>query len=293
MATTAPSNQQGPGGTNIAVSAVFQPTANLSSNAPDVALVSYNRVFFYVHYNALITASNNGFASLLSNVDLSTVSTQQPVLVPVVEQSPVLNVILHTIYNMSAAAFNPSIPTLEAAVHGLAKYGTDVKTYIAWNRPLCNLLFARAPTAALAVYTIAAQYGLEDLAVATSPFLLSVKVTDVPIEHAERMGAIYLKRLLALQGDRLERLRAILREPPPRHFDTPDCDADQQDDIARAWGLTAAYLIWEQRPEITHVTISVTFSSLFPGIRCQQCLDNLQAWVARAANAWARERRHI
>lgn len=65
---------------------------------------------------------------------------------------------------------------------------------------------------------------------------------------AERIGAVYLKRLFFLHFGRAEALKRILLPPPHPHAPTPSCDFSDQKKLTRAWALASAYLAWDTRP---------------------------------------------
>ena len=197
-------------------------------------------------YVLLTTASENGFGYILPNNMFT--SEQSPAVFALPENSHVLNVILHTMYSMPANAFGPSVGTLRAAVTGLVKYGVPLQIFVARGTPLYNLFIAIAPQAPVDIYALAGRYNLYDLAAETSPLLLAHKMEDITPEQAEQMGPIYLNRLIGLQSRRVEVLKYVLKAPPRRHPETESCKAGDQDRLLRAWELTAAYFVWEQRP---------------------------------------------
>ncbi|EKM52050.1 uncharacterized protein PHACADRAFT_262504 [Phanerochaete carnosa HHB-10118-sp] len=209
------------------------------------------------------------------------------------EHSQVLNVILHTIYGRPCDQFSPTNDTLSAAIAALYTYGVPLAVHLAPGMPLFALLVARTPGAPLFIYTLAAQYDLYDLAAQASTFLLSLKLVDIGQECADRIGPVYLQRLISLQHARVEAMKEILREPPGEHPPTDHCDAETQAGMTRAWMLTAAYLIWEARPELTTTSMEVTFENVAGSIRCTACKTVFGERLARALNSWAQQRRTI
>jgi len=278
---------------SVTVSAAFYPTANILSVAPDAVMLSADRVFFYVHSEFLRHQSTNNFNHILPAILHHAESEHQIALLPVHEHSHVLNVILHTVYGLSCIQFSPTNDVLSAAVAGLQTYGMQLDVHLAPETPLFALLAARTPSTPLFVYTLAAQYNLYELAAQASAFLLSLKVSAIDGECADRMGPIYLNRLLALQQGRVEALKEILRAPPSGHPLTDHCNAESQAGLARAWMLTAAYLIWEARPELTTTSMEVTFESVAGSIRCEACKAAFSERLAQALNSWALQTRTI
>lgn len=135
-----------------------------------------------------------------------------------------------------------------AAVNRLPVYGIRPKSRIAPKMPLYTLLLSHAPLCPLELYALAACYDLYELAVATSSHLLSMPLSTLTDEVAERIGPIYLKRLFFLHFGRSEALKRVLLPPPHPHAPTSRCDFSDQKRLTRAWTLAAAYLAWEVRP---------------------------------------------
>lgn len=98
------------------------------------------------------------------------------------------------------------------------------------------------------MYTLAAQHGLEQLAVAVSPFLLSFDLAALTDDFVGRMGAVYLRRLVFLHLGRSAALKRLLS--PPLDYHTPDdaCGAEEHDALMNAWSVAIAPLAWDARP---------------------------------------------
>lgn len=210
-------------------------------------MVSSDQVFFYVHYDLLQERSANNFGARLST---AVPTGALRAVVPVREASPVVNVILHTLYGLPCGHFRPTDDVLDGALAGLEAYGVRADALAAPGTPLFALLAARARAAPLFVYTLAAQHGLRALAAYASAFLLATRPDEIPAAAAARMGPVYLHRLLALQLRRVEALKGILLAPPRTHPATAGCDEAAQAAVARAWTLTAGYFVWERRPGV-------------------------------------------
>ena len=169
-------------------------------------------------------------------------------IVPVSESSEVLNVVLHTIYNMCCSHYSPSIPTLSASIGSLKVYGIDLPLYISPSTPLFTLLLSHAPASPLEVYTLAAEHDLHEVAVSASPHLLSFSLPTLTDDIVQRIGPVYLKRLFFLHLGRSDALKRLLLPPPHPHAPTPDSDFTEQKKLTRAWALASAYLAWDARP---------------------------------------------
>ncbi|KAF9443975.1 hypothetical protein P691DRAFT_808043 [Macrolepiota fuliginosa MF-IS2] len=250
----------------ISVSTAFHPGAHAVD--PDTIFSSSDMVLFYVHSQVLRSVSRDAFrrvfeAHCTSNntaaIDEAVQSNHPDGIIHVSETSSVLNIILHMLYGTPVAQHSPSFETLVTAVDRMPYYDLNPKDYIVPRTPLYDLLLTSAPLFPLQVYALAGHHDLQDLAVVTSSHLLSYPLANLPEEQAERMGAVYLKRLLCLHLDRFNALKQILLQPPHPHPPTKECSFTDQKKLTRAWALVAAYLAWDARPG--------TSSLWFPGHR--------------------------
>ncbi|KAI0958239.1 hypothetical protein AcV7_004112 [Taiwanofungus camphoratus] len=276
----------------VSVSTTFHPGANINNQLPDVILVSSDNVFFHVHCCHILGASENGFNSLLPpNRGLNNDSLTPMVMLP--EPAPVLNVVLHTIYNMSASQFAPSFDDLTDALDALIKYCIPVKHYVAATTPLFALLLSHAPMRPIDSYALAAHHGLEDLAVAISPHLLSFSLPSLSDSLAARIGSVYLKRLFFLHYGRMEALKGLLLHPPSPHPETPDCDTNQQQKLTRVWALASAHLVWDARPNLSTSLMQTALSPLENELTCQLCRRALRQRIQRLVAEWSSVKRTI
>ena len=238
----------------------FASATNLDPQAPDVILVSSDSVYFHVHRHRLLRASRNYFNFLLKDPTVEVQSGDGELLHGEVlaavccisETAPLLNVLLHAIYEISCAPYQPPLELLSAAIRTMPKYGIDPRLHLAPSTALFSLILARAPIAALEAYALAAEHGAYELAVGVSPHLLSCDLSNVTEPLARRIGPVYLRRLFALHMDRVNTLkRLLLPAPLPHGESTPGskgCDAEKRKNLARAWDLAAAYLAWVAKP---------------------------------------------
>lgn len=155
------------------------------------------------------------------------------------------------------------------------------------SQPLFSLLLSFAPHRPIDTFVLAAAYGLEDVAVASSAHLLSFSLSTLTDELAERMGAIFLKRLFFLHLGRMEALKALLLAPPRPHLETQDCNASQQMTLTRAWALASAHLVWDARPNLSTHMLRATLLPLERGIECALCRQALHDRVALLMMKWA------
>jgi hypothetical protein len=234
----------------VSVSTAFFPRASIfAAEKADLVLLSSDLVFFYAHSSRLRTESTNKFNSFLdtvqSNVDHIDHLEHGFTVVPVTESSEVVNIVLHTVYNMPFAHYSPQSNILMLAIHALDKYGISVKRYTAPHMPLYELLLRHAPTNPLQFYVLAGRYDLYDLAVPISSMLLANSLTEAGVDE---IGPVYLARLIRLRCMRIDALKRLLLQPPRSHPPMWNCSLEDQTRLTRAWLLTSAYFVLEARP---------------------------------------------
>ncbi|EPQ58982.1 hypothetical protein GLOTRDRAFT_113825 [Gloeophyllum trabeum ATCC 11539] len=290
--TATPSSEDPAESTIVSVSTTFFPGASVDPLPPDLVLLSSDTVFFYVHTHRLLTASENGFHSLLPVTPQQPSNDVGPVLT-VPEPSAVLNVLLHTIYHMSCAHYAPPFSVLEAAVAAMQTYGVPLRAHIAPTLPLYQHLLLHAPLLPIALYALAAQHDLYELAVATSAHLLSFALPSLTDDLARRIGPVYLKRLFFLHLGRVDALKRLLLPPPQPHGPTAWCDAVEQKKLTRAWALAAAYLAWDARPDVSTATIESALNPLGEQLTCDLCRLALKERIKSLTIQWSVVKRTI
>jgi hypothetical protein len=228
---------------------------------------------------------------------------QGPVL-SIQETSSILNIILHTIYDMSCAHYSPPFETLVAAVNRLPTYGVRPKSRIAPSTPLFTLLLSHAPLFPMELYALASYFDLYDLAVSTSSHLLSFSLATLTDDMAERIGPVYLKRLFFLHFGRSDALKRVLLPPPHPHAPTPWCDFTEQKKLTRAWALASAYLAWDARPgtcslskanlyahagllDLSTSTMESALSPLGEHLSCDLCRSALKDRIKNLIVQWS------
>jgi hypothetical protein len=282
------------GSTLVSISTTFHPGAQLGSTPPDVVMVSLDGVFFYVHAPTLLAVSSNGFDGRLPRpTPLVPANKELDPFFTIPEHSSILNILLHTVYDMSCAHYSPPFPTLAAAVNRLQTYGLAPKTHIAPSTPLYTLLLAYAPLFPLELYALAASHDLYDLAVATSSHLLGFPLFSLTDEMAERIGPVYLKRLFFLHFGRSDALKRVLLPPPQPHPPTMGCNFDEQKKLTRAWALAAAYLAWDARPDLSTSTMESALRPLADHLTCEQCQTALRDRIKNLVVQWSVVKRTI
>ncbi len=191
-------------------------------------------------------------------------STPQTLLV-VPERSDVLNILLLSVYNVSAERYAPSLDTLSLVPQAMLRYGYNPSELINPNTEITRLILHHVRTDALRVYVLAGSYNLESLAVSASRHVRTVAtITD---EQALMMGSIYLRRIMQLHVNRIAALKNILFVKPDGHrAGQPPCDGTDQR-VQRAWALATAYLAWEARPDMPSVEIAKSLAPLLDHVR--------------------------
>ncbi|KAF9466654.1 hypothetical protein BDZ94DRAFT_1250416 [Collybia nuda] len=273
----------------VSVSTVFFPGAHASVS--DVVLSSSDSVLFYVHSHVLLGASNNAFLPILS-ASLSHPKYRTEII-QVPETSAVLNIILHILYSSSCVQHAPSFDTLFTAITQLPQYAFSPKTLVAPPNPIHGHLLSFAPLHSIELYTLAAHFDLNSLAAATSSHLLSFPLATISDDMAERMGAVYLKRLLCLHVNRFDALKSILLRAPHPHPPTKECDFEGQKKLTRAWALASAYLAWEARPDTSTYIMHSSFNPLNNQLTCIHCKRALAERLKDVITQWSTVQRTI
>ncbi|KAA1473476.1 hypothetical protein DENSPDRAFT_851642 [Dentipellis sp. KUC8613] len=294
----------------VSVSTTFFPGANLDARPPDLAILSADSVFFYVNAHRLLAVSSNRFNALLPPKDTSAFSNSNsnsntPAdsadmnqdhqeqdqdefrIIQLPEPAPVLNVLLHTIYSMSAAHFAPALPSILDTVARMPTYGLLPSAFLTPSSPLFHLLLAAAPAAPTDVYALAAAHDAHALAVPVSAHLLAYPLSALSDELAARIGPLYLKRLFFLHLGRIEALKRLLLPPPAQHASTFVCDVAEQKRITRAWALASAYLAWDARPDLSTAAIEAALCPLGERLSCDDCRRLLRERITDLVIQWS------
>lgn len=230
----------GPGGSLTSRTFYFRAMLRIASE--DVQVVSQDNVSFYVHALQLLVESDNFFGGTL----VYPFGPSQYIVVT--EQSSVFNIVLHAIYNLDCACYDPPDADIISAVHALQKYGIQPARLLGSTTALFQVIVSRLPdrdvAATLSLYALAGQYDMRDLAVHCSQFLLPLRTYDISNELAVQMGVWYLKYLIFLRRGRVKKLQELLSRLPQAHLPIPQCKPERQAALVRAWQLTGAYFIW-------------------------------------------------
>ena len=160
-----------------------------------------------------------------------------------------LNIILHAIYNTTCAAHQPSIDVLEQAVDALLpEIGTPANELVAADTELFAYILRQAPLHPLRVFALGAHHGIHELAVRASGHLLSYSLSSLTDNEAERIGAVYLRKLVLLLVERTAKLRDLLLRPPMPHPPTKRCGFREQKAVEGLWAMAIVGVAWDVRP---------------------------------------------
>lgn len=239
--------------TEVGVSSTFTPDANLDASPPDYVLVSSDFCLFFVHRRRIAHASDNALRGLLcAPIDTESMPPSglcDLQLPPLPETGDLVNLMLHAVYNLPVAHFHHSLDTLLiAAEQTLPAYGMSVSKFVTRGASLYQAILDISPLAPLPVYTFAAEHGIEELAVAVSPYMHGCSIDTLDNAVARRMGGTYANRLHQLHIRRLRSLKALLDKPPYPHVASPGCSSGQRRVVIKAWALAAAQIFFDATP---------------------------------------------
>lgn len=271
----------------VSVSTTFYPGANIDTLPTDLIILSSDSVFFYVHSQRLMTASENGFNQLLPAAMKKSRPNDTDCIISLPEKSAVLNIVLHTIYGLSCTHYSPSLADLSTAIATLKVYGLPVRTFLTPSTPLSTTILAHAPTAPLDVYALASAWNLNELAISASPHLLSFSLSSLTDDQASKIGSVYLKRLFFLHLGRMDALKRLLLPPPHPHPTTSECDFTEQKKLTRAWALASAYLTWDARPDMSASSIEAALLPLCERLNCEICKTALRERIRDLIIQWS------
>jgi len=269
---------------NFSISKIFYPGANICPRVQDFVLVSDDSVLFQVSSSLLLEASVNRFGSLIPS------SKVQCVGLP--DTASVLNILLHSLYNISFQD-SPSLEASIAAANRFPFYGISPRAYIVPLKPLYKIFLSYAPIFPLDVYALAASLDLYDLAAAASSYLLSFSIATISDEMAERIGSVYLNRLVHLHAARMQALKALVLAQPHPHPESISCSFAEQRKLIHAWTMVAAPLAWEATPDLSSKVIESNFGALENQLSCTECKKRLREHIRHIVVQWTLMRRTI
>ncbi|KAF8327903.1 uncharacterized protein EI90DRAFT_1641581 [Cantharellus anzutake] len=261
---------------------------------PDIILVTRpTYTAFFTHYHRLVTESNNQFGRLLESCKPPNdpgLPRRRPIIY-VDENEHHFNCFLIALYNWSSQLYKPDTGVFSHVFNLVIKYGFKVRSVFSPSSGGFQDLVRTAETEALRMYTLAAHWDFEELAVSASRYVLRVADTiqNITDDHAETIGPRYLLRLIQLHETRKARLKELLLIPPTLHVDdTPACARPQRLSVLRAYGLAAGYVVWEKAAGVTVQEIkSILFGNIGTSISCPVCSDAVQRNIDHVLDLWS------
>lgn len=227
----------------VSISTSFHPGSRPS---PDTILLSTDGVLFYVHCSTVMSACPEIFKDYISSPLTSAEYRATPITLDTTASQ--LNIILHLLHNISPAANSPDFDTVVASINHMPKYGMSPQLFIRQTTPFFEFLLSHAPLRPLDLYALGAFHSIDDLCISASSYLLSYNLANITDQMAERMGAVYLKKLMLLHLERSRALRNIILQTLHPHAATRECSFEDQRKLTRAWALVGAYLVWDGKP---------------------------------------------
>ncbi|EKM53784.1 uncharacterized protein PHACADRAFT_164077 [Phanerochaete carnosa HHB-10118-sp] len=240
----------------------------------NVIFVSSDGVHFYVHSRIILSESMNMFGAILSakrdqNSDNRLIALSEP--------AAIVNVVLHTVYSISCAPYQPDADTLIAAIKALPKYGLSLKQCLSPAMPAYAVVLNIVPRAPLEFYTLAAEHAIHPLAVAISKHLENLEITDISDAQMQRMGGLYYKKLLVMLERRADMVKRLVRAPPEPHPPMPDCSELDQQAMRNAWTLLVSDFACEPFRYTSSQSVMAKVGIL-PGMMiCNGCKDVIGA----------------
>lgn len=211
---------------------------------PNVALLTSDGVLFYVHLETMRQRWPEAFQSFLIT------SSDQGDVILLDCPSEDLNIILHALSNMSMGSYQPEPAVVEAAIDRMPHLGITVCRLIHPECPLYQYILSYTPLQPVSVYAMAAHYGIHDLAVYASSYLLDLDPESVSDKLAEWMGARYFIKLISLRVVRGRVLKEALLHGPLAHPATEidTCSFADQQKAKRVWAFFCANPKWYSDP---------------------------------------------
>jgi hypothetical protein len=239
--------------TGFTVSPVFGPILSGGERpSTDLILLTIDLMLFYVDEATLYRSSSNNFGGFLPVPPSK--QLRRVAYLPLLLSSD-LHIMLQVIYDIPPnqdpqVLWNSQfgIETIAYGINSLPQYGVDPKQYIRPRSNMYGRLLTCAALYPLDVYTLAAQHGMHDLAVAASSHLLSVNLDIVRLESSGKIEPGYFRRLVQLLDERKSLLAKLIASEPSLHHPTKGCGFLGQGALKTAWNRAVASLTWEAHP---------------------------------------------
>jgi hypothetical protein len=258
----------------------------------DCAVCSKDGTCFFLNSSIVLSQSNNSLNGYLSWYSMGSLAKDRAP-----HTATILNIVFLSLYGLACAQFNPTFDQIEAAVNALPTYGVSPHRLLTNTHPLFSCLLSQASFRPLDVYMLATSYSIEDLAVATSSHLLSLKLFELSDEKCVRIGALYLKRLFDLHIDRDKALMVALGPLPKRHAPTKFCHCDAGSpgsiggglagNLHKAWAQGLADLTWDLRPDISVHMLNLRLSPIVKEVGCHLCQESVRNRIKDVCSQWS------
>ncbi|EJD54337.1 hypothetical protein AURDEDRAFT_110030 [Auricularia subglabra TFB-10046 SS5] len=279
------------GGANWTSQLPVSETFNQAMGSPDLILVSFDTVLFFVNSAVLLSASRNCFNGLpaaAGNSRALRLTGQALPAVCVPEDEAVLAIVLRAIYGLSLADRTTDIARLESAMDSLInRYAVHIPPLLSPGCIIFGAIVDLAQQRPLDAYILAAYFNLEQLAVMCSAQLVSFPLWDVTDDHARKMGPLFLCRLFNLHISRVTTLRRLLANPPALHEPSAVCSQTRLNDLENAWLMAAAAILCEANADVLSSKLESILLPLLARLCCTVCYQALSKRIADLVSQWS------
>ncbi|KAF8869458.1 hypothetical protein CPB85DRAFT_1262199, partial [Mucidula mucida] len=176
---------------------------------------------------------------------------RNPSFAYVPEESTILSVILHTVYEMPFES-RPALSNLIASVRSFTTYGLEPHRCLEAGT---HLYAAVSSYNASAPLLRTSQWG-------PSEYMISFVPKFISDNFARAIGTQYLRRLFQLQYRRTRALTKILLEPLQMHSPIEECTQVMQLKTIRAWKTATASLVFKAHPTLSCAKIDATYRNV-------------------------------
>ncbi|KAF8329457.1 uncharacterized protein EI90DRAFT_3062686 [Cantharellus anzutake] len=259
-----------------------------TDNPPDCILQTSDQILFHVHRERLQSKSRTSFGGLFTDSCAIALDGSSVVFL-VDEDARVINCLLHILYGISSRIYSPDFETIAQTFDALVEYGCQLSECVpADSETFIDLMsYSADPNAdPLAVYTLAASHGFEELAVQCSYYALRVPISSIDAQSSITMGPLYLARLFRLHEARKAALDKLLLNPPELHENASDCDWELRMSVMRAYSLVAGYITWEAKADTSPAWINSHFEMMMQSVGCHDCRKGVRVRVMGVVSAW-------
>ncbi|KAF9054709.1 hypothetical protein BJ165DRAFT_1329731, partial [Panaeolus papilionaceus] len=263
------------------VSTSFLPNSH-PAYKPDIILVTSDSVLFHVCTSLINLQSPHAFETMLA----SPLRSFKEKVVPIDLHSEEMNIIMYIAYGKCPISEFPTLLTIITAIDRMPLLGMTPKDYLVPECPFYSLLLTHTSSNPMEIYCLAGRHGLDNLAISSSGFLLSVSPLSVTDEQAQRMGGVAFKRLMCLHDNRICSLRNLLLQPPRHHPATVRCNFADQRTLFRSWTVAGASILYHAHLEISSGEFQNDLTRLARVIRCEQCSKSMQDRIKDALKQW-------